>query len=156
MAKMFEGIKIEFEKRPCYVEGKKAIFHYWTQDKETFGDYYREGSFGIVEFEDGHVELVIPNKIVFADGGEFSNIAFKPLECKECETSQFMPYAEAIKAVWCGKKVKRAIWETTKPEIKYLAERYNAICQYCNCGECCGFYVFTEEDENAADWCFVE
>lgn len=70
------GITISFEKRPCFVDGKKAIFHCWTFDRETLDKYTRNGVYAIVEFEDGSVKTVNPFDIIFADGGDFKEFAF--------------------------------------------------------------------------------
>lgn len=52
-------IVIKLETRPCVVRGKKGTFHQWgIRDKRTYG---------IVEFDGGHVNLVSPDKIVFTD-----------------------------------------------------------------------------------------
>lgn len=71
-------------------------------------------------------------------------------------TNTYVTKSEASKAAWNGKKVRRAIWGVTKPEISYVTSKGNAIVQYCQCGECCGFYIFSEEDERATDWYIVE
>lgn len=71
-------------------------------------------------------------------------------------THTYMTESEATKAAWNGKKVRRAIWGVTKPEIAYITSKGNAIVQYCKCGECCGLYTFFEEDERATDWYIVE
>jgi hypothetical protein len=36
--------------------------------------------FGLVEMEDGRMKEVYPTKIIFADGGDFSDFTFKPQE----------------------------------------------------------------------------
>lgn len=86
---MFSGIKVEFEKRPCYVDGVKAIFHRFSERSEIIAPSPMKGGHGggvlkwtvaIVEYENGVVSEVEVTKVRFADGGEFSNIAFKPLE----------------------------------------------------------------------------
>lgn len=74
-------------------------------------------------------------------------------------TNTYMTGIEAIKAAWNGKKVRRAIWGVTKPEISYiaLAEKNRAIVQYDRCGKSCGLYVFPDEYERTAtDWYIVE
>lgn len=78
-------------------------------------------------------------------------------DCKcNCKTEKkYLTHDEAMKAVLSGKKVSRAKWKLTKPEIIYIAEKNNAICQFCKCG-CCGFCVFVKEDEEATDWYIVE
>lgn len=64
------------EYRPCYVEGKKALFHKWNDVAEVQAAGFAIGSspggqlkatFGLVEFEDGTVKEVLPHKIKFAD-----------------------------------------------------------------------------------------
>lgn len=62
--------------RPCYVDGKKALFHKWIEyakpvapSMSIIGDkggqlWY---TFGIVEYVDGTIEEVSPAKIKFAD-----------------------------------------------------------------------------------------
>lgn len=72
------------------------------------------------------------------------------------KTRYYITGIEATKAAWDGTKVRRAVWSITKPEISYITGNGKAIAQYCNCGECCGLYVFCDEDENATDWYVVE
>lgn len=72
------------------------------------------------------------------------------------DTNTYMTESEATKAAWNGKKVRRAIWVVTKPEVSYITSKGNAIVQYCKCGECCRLYAFSEEDERAKDWYIVE
>ena len=66
------------EYRPCYVDGKKALFHRWTdvpflspskvcwglsEDEAT--DYH---ALAIVEYEDGTVYRVFPEQVRFVPG----------------------------------------------------------------------------------------
>lgn len=64
------------EYRPCYVEGKKALFHKWEDRSEIVSPSIMKGghaggvirgTIAIVEFENGVVGEVYPHKIKFAD-----------------------------------------------------------------------------------------
>ena len=46
--------------RPCFVDGKKALFHRWTA--------YNVIDYAIVEYEDGTVDIVHPQSIRFLPG----------------------------------------------------------------------------------------
>lgn len=113
MANVTDTITIVFERRPCYVDGRKAMFHQWVQKTPSIepvciGDFQTDegmaekakeleqiepqfsdwivspqasifpcvSAYGIVEYEDGTVELVEPQAIKFADGGGFKETAF--------------------------------------------------------------------------------
>lgn len=43
--------------RPCFVDGRKALFHRWTA--------YNVIDYAIVEYEDGTVDIVHPQSIRF-------------------------------------------------------------------------------------------
>ena len=51
------------EYRPCYVAGRKALFHRW----EDYGDQFKK-TLAIVEFEDGTVDAVNPKLLKFVPG----------------------------------------------------------------------------------------
>lgn len=81
-------IEIVTERRPCYVDGRKAMFHTWEHRSEIIIPSPMVGGhqggvaacvFAIVEFEDGTVASVLPQTIHFADGGGFQDVAFFPL-----------------------------------------------------------------------------
>lgn len=68
----------ENEYRPCWVQGKKALFHRWANDarptvagnqkpSENARFYQFCSSKAIEEFEDGTVARVWPNEVKFAD-----------------------------------------------------------------------------------------
>lgn len=72
------GNKIEFvsQLRPCYVDGTKALFHGWSQNSRVVEPSLMIGggpggtvayTLGIVEFGDGTVEQVFPERIKFTD-----------------------------------------------------------------------------------------
>lgn len=72
----------ENEYRPCWVYGKKALFHRWANDArptlpgnqqptENARFYQFRSSKAIVEFEDGTVARVWPNEVKFDDTGFF-------------------------------------------------------------------------------------
>jgi hypothetical protein len=78
-------IKIKLECRPCYVEGRKAMFHMWSSVQQlvppSILNWGHNGGavrsvLGIVEFEDGKVAQVRPEQIRFADGGDFHETMF--------------------------------------------------------------------------------
>ena len=64
------------EYRPCLVAGRKALFHRWADRADVMAPSVLNGGylsgqlwqvFGIVEYEDGQVSEVSPNKIRFLD-----------------------------------------------------------------------------------------
>ena len=61
----FTDIEIKQEKRPCYINGKKALFHLWIKKKDLI--MQNEYVDGLVEFIDGTVEEIRANKIRFCD-----------------------------------------------------------------------------------------
>ena len=81
-------------RRPCWVRGKKALFHQWCstarpvlprgeQPDENTPHYQLPHTHGIVEFEDGSVERVWPQDIKFADGGGFAEYCWQPFETED-------------------------------------------------------------------------
>ena len=77
------------ERRPCYVDGKKAMFHQWINRAQIAPPSPMIGGhnggqlwdvFGLVEMEDGQMREVYPTEVIFADGGDFDTVAFRPLK----------------------------------------------------------------------------
>lgn len=63
---MAEGkITIELESRPCFVDGKKALFYNWIK-KYDFA-WRSEFYMGLIEDENGEVKEVKSEKIKFCD-----------------------------------------------------------------------------------------
>lgn len=67
-------MKIEVELRPCLVDGKKALFHTWSNksqivDPSPFVGGHQGGvleyTVGIIEYEDGQVCEYMPSQIKF-------------------------------------------------------------------------------------------
>lgn len=78
------------ERRPCWVRGRKALFHCWANvahpvpprgvelnEKTRFFQFRRTDA--IVEFEDGTVSRCYPNEIQFADTGGFDEFDWRPM-----------------------------------------------------------------------------
>ena len=87
MASLITNI-YEITRRPCYVDGQRAIFNCWGQESHVVGPSLMVGGhnggtvsgvMGIVEFENGCVSKVYPEHIQFADGGGFNEYAFRPM-----------------------------------------------------------------------------
>ena len=81
------------EGRPCWVKGRRAIFHRWTDsarpvkpannDQETDERMQKWSVHGLVEYEDGTVEREWPSAIRFADSAEkFDAICWDALEAR--------------------------------------------------------------------------
>jgi ribosomal protein S27E len=56
-------ITVGFALRPCYVQGRKALFHAWTQRNDGLKDNY----VAIIEWEDGVVTYCYPHEVRFID-----------------------------------------------------------------------------------------
>lgn len=87
-------VKEEISYRPCYANGRRAMFHRWANDArpqlprgvepgENARYYQFRSTKAIVEYEDGTVAAVWPNEIQFADGGKFQEYAWLPMKIKE-------------------------------------------------------------------------
>ena len=68
---------------------KKAIFHCWSQESQIVSPSILKGGhnggtvsgvLAIVEYENGQVDKVQPERIRFADGGDFEQYCFIPVE----------------------------------------------------------------------------
>ena len=80
------------EYRPCYVNGRKALFHRWVNtanpalpkgmdpDNEKAKFFQHRSTAGLVEYENGIVERVWPQEIRFADGGRFDKCEWLTIE----------------------------------------------------------------------------
>ena len=84
-------ISQESEYRPCYVNGRKALFHRWVNTarpqlpkgqelSENARFFQFRTTHGLVEYEDGTVDQVWPRDIKFADHGRFRDYAWDPAE----------------------------------------------------------------------------
>ena len=90
----------EVEYRPCYVNGRKALFHRWvntanptapkgvdpTDEKTRF--FQHRSTTALVEYADGTLARVWPQDIRFADGGRFDKcewLSLERLEELECK-----------------------------------------------------------------------
>lgn len=82
MAMFSQKVTIEQERRPCIVNGQRAMFHRWAdsarpvtprgiEEDETSERYQLHSVHGIVEFEGGTVQRVWPSEIRFIDHSEF-------------------------------------------------------------------------------------
>ena len=69
-------MKTETKLRPCLVNGKKALFHTWSNKSQIvepspmIGGHYGgvlEYTVGIIEYEDGQVCECMPSQIKFID-----------------------------------------------------------------------------------------
>lgn len=80
--------------RPCYVNGRRALFHRWIttarpqlpkgQEPGENARYFQfRSTHGLVEYEDGTVDKVWPHDIKFADGGHFEDYAWQPADQQE-------------------------------------------------------------------------
>lgn len=89
------------EGRPCWVKGRRAIFHRWTDsarpvkpasnDQDTDERMQKWSVHGLVEYEDGTVEREWPSAIRFADSAEkFAGICWDALEARRDD----LPYTD--------------------------------------------------------------
>ncbi len=78
MATINQGFTITYQTRPCWVDGRRAIFHRWTdsarpvkpkgmEEDEAADRYQVHNVHALVEYEDGTVARVWPNTVRFAD-----------------------------------------------------------------------------------------
>ena len=77
------------EYRPCYVNGRRALFHRWANSArpqlprgaepgENARYFQYRSTHGLVEYEDGTMDMVWPRDIQFADSGRFRTYAWDP------------------------------------------------------------------------------
>ena len=83
---------LDNEYRPCYVKGRRAVFHRWINtanpalprgidaNDERARFFQFRSTDGLVEFEDGTLARVWPLDIRFADGGFFEDYSWIPVE----------------------------------------------------------------------------
>lgn len=82
MAQLWSDIKITTcEGRPCWVNGRRAIFHRWTDSarpvrknvttEDGVEHFQKYSVHGLVEYEDGTMAREWPNVIQFADSWEY-------------------------------------------------------------------------------------
>jgi len=83
------------EYRPCYVNGRRALFHRWentanpvlprgiaaNDEKARFFQF--RSTRALVEYEDGSMARVWPLEVRFADGSFFENFSWIPVEKQE-------------------------------------------------------------------------
>lgn len=94
-------VQREIEYRPCYVNGRRALFHRWVNtanpvlprnmnpNDEKARFFQHRSTTGLVEYEDGTLARVWPQEIRFADGGYFAEsewLSVEQLEGTVCQT----------------------------------------------------------------------
>ena len=131
--------------RPCIVEGKSGVFHGWFQyDGVRINGHGRiiDGNIkflsGLVEFEDGYVKRVEPEKIQFVDSNDFFN------QVEQASREWFdnsEPKSSPLKAKWVS---------ITPLNV----DIYKAECSYCGYVE--RVYGSTDNLSKHCHWCNSE
>ena len=62
------GFRIETRLRPAYVGKAKVLFHCWGQETEVFKNGIAVYTVGIVEYSNGKIRAVRPERIQFVPG----------------------------------------------------------------------------------------
>lgn len=121
--------------RPCIVEGRRAIFHRWSdsarpvkpyglEQEETIQRFQVWNVHAIVEYEDGTVARVWPSVIQFVDGGAFGNFEWPEEE---------LPYV--------GPDDKKKPTSAVEAGLGYFKRRY--MCPVC--GKRVATYTYGKE-----------
>lgn len=81
MASMVSEITIKQNLRPCIVFGKNALFHGWGNTYNTCRnsdglEHYIPATVGMIERENGSMEICFPVDVTFTDG-LFTQYAFR-------------------------------------------------------------------------------
>lgn len=85
MASLNSEITFKDNFRPCYADGKKAIFHRWIKITRIIQDPNADKPKSLIvkfiaalcELENGQVKCFDPEEIRFADGGEFKEAIWR-------------------------------------------------------------------------------
>ena len=86
----------EIDYRPCYVNGRRALWHRWVntarpqlpkgQEPSENARYFQfRNTTGLVEYEDGTMDMVWPRDIQFLDHGRFEDYAWPGEEKRPCD-----------------------------------------------------------------------
>lgn len=86
--------KITQELRPCFVNGRRALFHRWAdsarpakpygqEDDENAPNYQLHSVQAIVEYDDGTVARVWPSALKFLPSEQFNDYAWAPWTMEE-------------------------------------------------------------------------
>ena len=84
----------EIDYRQCYVNGRRALWHRWVntarpqlpkgQEPSENTRYFQfRNTHGLVEYEDGTMDLVWPRDIQFVDHSRFEDYAWPPAPKRE-------------------------------------------------------------------------
>lgn len=151
------------EGRPCWVDGRRAIFHRWTDsarpvkpahnDQDTDERMQKWSVHGLVEYEDGTMERHWPNTIRFADSAEkFAQYDWDTLEDRrdmlpwanpepaEESTTQGEPQEDqTAPEIW--KECETCAHGSENEEFCQLAEYNCKVCMVrgCYCKRCKDF-----------------
>ena len=136
------------EGRPCWVRGRRAIFHRWTDsarpvkpvsnDQETDERLQKWSVHGLVEYEDGRMEREWPNNIRFADSAEtFAAFDWDTMEANRdaCD------HEERTVITYADNRPVVAIHE----ENGQQTVEYNPNCETCAHCECADIVVVCRE-----------
>lgn len=150
----------EMPTRPCWVDGRRAIFHRWTdsarsakargmEEDENAQRFQLHNVHALVEFEDGTMERVWPNTVRFADSDElFAGYCWEAMEARRDE----LPYTY-------GEPAEKTTDETTRTCLTCKNQPAISRCDHkcftchtgaaCNCWECNGSSNWTEMEPRA-------
>lgn len=84
------------ERRPCFMAGRKALFHKWIVDGRN------NTTVGLIELEDGSVHKVLPDRITFCDN-EIQQYVFPKNRPKN--SRNLIPLDELIQKAKTGEPV---------------------------------------------------
>lgn len=145
----FNTINVQQQTRPCWVEGRRAIFHRWTdsarpakargmEGDENAQRYQLHSVHALVEYEDGTVSRVWPTSVQFADSDHlFTEYDWDAMEAQRDalpytfdEVAEKKPAKETLHAL-CGTCAHVNDNEEFCPANEYDCQECTVIGCYC-------------------------
>lgn len=155
----FDTLNIKTPTRPCWVDGRRAIFHRWTdsarpakargvEDDDNAQRFQLHSVHALVEYEDGTLQRVWPGAVQFADSEKlFTEYDWDAMEGKR----DALPYTFGAEPAADQDKAERhdTAAETEHPDpacaaqqilercesCKHKARLFDNTCLYCLCGD---------------------
>lgn len=143
--------------RPCWVEGRRAIFHRWTdsarpvkargvEEDENAPRYQLHSVHALVEYEDGTMERVWPNAVQFADSDAlFAGYDWEGMEHRRDE----LPYTYTDPAEKTTEETHRNCLNCGNQPAMSACDHKCFTCHLgaaCNCWECNGIYKWKPQE----------